>query len=76
MKNSRFLDDRNKTISSVVNGLSEPIVVDGVDYHGVMPPLPPTYSDEEAAAVINWVIATYGTEQWTTDAEEVASLRE
>lgn len=73
---SDFLADRERTIDAILNGLSGPITIDGKEYNGTMPPLPPMYDDERAAAVINYVVDRFGGGSWQTTAEEVAAIRD
>jgi len=73
---SDFLEDRERTIDAILNGLQGPITIDGKEYNGTMPPLPPMYDDETAAAVINYVVDRFGGGSWQTTAEEVAAKRD
>lgn len=73
---SDFLTDRERTIDAILNGLQGPITIDGKEYNGTMPPLPPMYDDETAAAVINYVVDRFGGGSWQTTAEEVAAIRD
>lgn len=73
---SDFLADRERTIDAIINGLQGPITIDGKEYNGTMPPLPPIYDNETAAAVINYVIDRFGGGSWQTTAEEVAAIRD
>ena len=73
---SEFLQDREQTIGAILNGLQGPITVGEKEYNGTMPPLPPIYDNEQAAAVINYVVERFGGGSWQTTAEEVAAIRE
>ena len=65
--------DLDRAISSVINGLSGPIVVNGVEYDTAMPPMA-YLSDEEVASVLTFVL-----EEWNggggVTIEQVASVR-
>ena len=65
--------DLDRAISSVINGLSGPIVVNGVEYNTAMPPMA-YLSDEEVASVLTFVL-----EEWNggggVTVEQVASVR-
>ena len=76
LADSDYLDDRTATISSVVNGLDGEIVVNGVSYNAMMPPLPPAYEDEDAAMVINYIVARFAKDAWETTPAEVSDIRE
>ena len=65
--------DLDRAISSVIHGLSGPIVVNGVEYNAAMPPMA-YLSDEEVASVLTFVL-----EEWNggggVTVEQVASVR-
>ena len=65
--------DLDRAISSVINGLSGPILVNGVEYNTAMPPMA-YLSDEEVASVLTFVL-----EEWNggggVTVEQVASVR-
>ena len=65
--------DLDRAISSIINGLSGPIVVNGVEYNTAMPPMA-YLSDEEVASVLTFVL-----EEWNggggVTVEQVASVR-
>lgn len=71
-----YLQDRDRTVRSILNGLEGPITVNGREFNGVMPPLPPAYDDETAAAVINYVVERFGGDSWHVTAEEVSGIRD
>lgn len=73
---SDFLEDKEATIASVVNGLQGEISVNGVRYNAMMPPLPPAYEDEDAAMVINYIVARFSESAWETSPAEVSDVRE
>ena len=65
--------DLDRAVSSVIHGLSGPIVVNGVEYNAAMPPMA-YLSDEEVASVLTFVL-----EEWNgggrVTVEQVASVR-
>ncbi len=66
--------DRPYLIDSLLYGLQGEIVVAGVTYNGVMPAWS-QLSDEELAAVLNYIVAMDGPEVEPFDADEVAAQR-
>ncbi|MEN3026556.1 MAG: cytochrome c [Chlorobiota bacterium] len=70
---SDYLNDKRKTIHSVVFGLSGPIVVNGKQYNGVMPAAP--YNDQDIAAVLTYVYNSFGNPGGIVTPEEVAAVR-
>jgi len=72
---SDFLDgDRKQVMSAALFGLSGPITVNGVDYNGVMPSLG-HLPDEDLAAALTYVFASWGNTGAAVSVEEVAALR-
>lgn len=53
-------------IHSILYGLVGPITVDGVSYNGVMPPWP-LLSDDEVAAVLNYIVTAWGNDALLRD---------
>ncbi len=72
---SEFLADKQKTIDAVANGLKGEITVKGKKYNSTMPPIPGSYSNADIAAVVNYVVKTFGGNAWTTTEAEVAAIR-
>ncbi len=70
---SDYLKDKNKTITSVIKGLTGPVTVNGTTFNGVMPPS--TLKDEEIAAALTYVYASWGNDGTKVTAAEVAALR-
>jgi len=61
-------------VSAVINGLSGPITVNGVDYNSVMPAL--SYlSDSDVADVVTFVMNSWGNPGGEVNAAEVAAAR-
>jgi len=69
--NDRVVNDPERVISIVLNGLNEDIEVDGVRYSGVMPPMQ-HLSNEDIAGAVNFVMTAWGNdgEQVTVDQVE------
>ena len=65
--------DLDRAISSVINGLSGPIMVNGVEYNAAMPPMA-YLSDEEVASVLTFVLEEWNGVSGVT-VEQVASVR-
>jgi nitrite reductase (NO-forming)/hydroxylamine reductase len=75
LKDSDFLQGNRKTImSAALFGLSGPITVNGVEYDGVMPSLG-YLPDEDLAAALTYVLATWDGDSAAVSVEEVAALR-
>lgn len=72
---SDFLKDKDRTIDVIVNGLSGPVTVNGEEYNGVMSSLPSIYDNEQAAAVINYVVEKFGDGSWDATASDVEAIR-
>ncbi|HEX4922549.1 MAG TPA: copper-containing nitrite reductase [Bdellovibrionales bacterium] len=70
---SDYLNDKNKAIEAVVTGLSGKIIVNGKEYHGVMPAweLP----DEDVANVLTFVYNSWGNNGSVITPDEVAKIR-
>jgi mono/diheme cytochrome c family protein len=47
-------------VDGVVNGRSGEMIVDGKKYNGVMAPIPASYTDEDVAAVVTFVMNSWG----------------
>jgi nitrite reductase (NO-forming)/hydroxylamine reductase len=72
---SDFLEgDRKQVMAAALFGLSGPITVNGVDYNGVMPSLG-HLPDEDLAAALTYVFASWGNTGAAVSVEEVAALR-
>ena len=74
LRDSDYLrEDVNRAIHAVINGLSGPIVVNGVEYNTSMPPMA-YLGDEEVAAVLTFVLEEWNGGGRVTPAE-VAAVR-
>lgn len=69
-----LLEDKVRAIRQVIKGSSGEITVNGKVYNGVMPPQVET--DEDAIAVINYVLNTWGNKGGTVTAEDAKKARE
>ncbi len=78
LANSDYLmGDRKRAILQVLNGATGEMVVNGVTYNGVMPPMGLSLSDEQIADVLNYVMNNWGnTNKIMIKPEEVAAERE
>ncbi len=59
----------------ILHGLGGPIDVGGTTFNGVMPPWGPSLSDEQVAAVTNFVRTSWSNDAETVTVERVAELR-
>jgi len=75
LADSDYLDEGgNSAVEAVINGLSGPITVNGVEYNAVMPAL--SYlSDPEVADVVTFVMNSWGNPGGEVNAAEVAAAR-
>ncbi len=69
-----FADDRMRAVEATIKGLSGPITVNGVEYNAVMPAM--NYlSDEDLAAILSYVLTSWGNSAGAITAEDVAKVR-
>jgi nitrite reductase (NO-forming)/hydroxylamine reductase len=69
-----FGDDPLVAVTAVINGLSGPITVNGVDYNAVMPNL--SYlSDNDVANIVTYVMNNWGNPGGEIQAAQVAAVR-
>jgi len=72
---SDFLQgDRRRVIGAALFGLSGPITVNGEQYNGVMPSLG-HLPDEDLAAALSYVFASWGNNLAAVSVDEVAAIR-
>ena len=72
---SDFLKGNRKAVmSAALFGLSGPVTVNGVEYHGVMPSLG-HLTDEDLAAALTYVFGSWDNDGAAVSVEEVAALR-
>ncbi|NIP17047.1 MAG: c-type cytochrome [Xanthomonadales bacterium] len=69
-----FADDPMLAVAAVVNGLSGPITVNGVDYNAVMPNLS-SLGDQDVADVVTFVLNSFGNGGGEVNAAQVAAVR-
>ncbi|MEP7251918.1 MAG: c-type cytochrome [Ginsengibacter sp.] len=75
VENSDWVNgDKHKLISVVLNGLNEPIVVNGASYNSIMPQHS-FLKDEEIAQVLTYIRMHYNNNTDSVTSEEVATLR-
>jgi len=75
LASSDFLKaDRNRAIHLVVNGLQGPIVVNGMKFNSVMPPMS-QLSDEEIADALTYAMNSWGNSFGSVSKAEVAVVR-
>lgn len=67
-----LLADKKRAVHQVLHGSSGEMVVNGVTYNNVMPPQP--VSKEQAVAVINYVLNSFGNQGGFVTMEEVADI--
>ncbi|MGE5811705.1 MAG: copper-containing nitrite reductase [Ignavibacteria bacterium] len=64
---------KERAISTIINGLQQPITVNGKSYNGIMPPQ--NLNDEQAAAVLTYVYSEWGNSGKVVTKEEVNKAR-
>lgn len=67
-----LLEDKVRAVEQVLNGSNEKMVVNGVEYHTPMTPQVDTR--EEAVAVINYVLNSFGNDGGYVTLEEVKDI--
>lgn len=68
-----LMEDKERSIRSVVKGLSGPITVNGKKYNGVMPPV--ALNDEQVANVLTYVRNSWGNSGDPVRVDEVRRVR-
>jgi nitrite reductase (NO-forming) len=69
-----LLSDRKRAIAVVLNGLSGPVTVNGVEYNSVMPPMS-QLNDDEIANILTYALNSWGNSDGVVSASEVAQVR-
>jgi nitrite reductase (NO-forming)/hydroxylamine reductase len=69
-----FTDDPLKVVTAVINGLSGPVTVNGVDYNAVMPNLS-FLADDEVADIVTYVLNNWDNAGGEINAAQVAAVR-
>ena len=72
-KSDFLLEDKDRSIRSVVKGLSGPITVSGKPFNGVMPPV--ALNDEQVANVLTYVRNSWGNTADPISVDEVRRVR-
>lgn len=72
-KSDYLMADKKRAIQQVLNGSSGEIVVNGQTYNGAMPAQP--LDDAQAAAVLTYVMNSWGNAGEEVTQEEVAAIR-
>jgi len=70
-----LMEDKMRAIDIVINGLSGPVTVNGVQYNSVMPPMS-QLNDDEIAHILTFVMNSWGNEGEMVTVEEVRKVRE
>jgi mono/diheme cytochrome c family protein len=68
-----LLSNKKRAITQLIKGTSEEITVDGKKYSGTMPAQ--ELSDDDAAAVLNYISHSFGNKGYTVTAADVKSAR-
>lgn len=74
IKTKWVLGPKNELIQIVVNGLSDPIEIDGEEYHNPMP-AHPHLTDQEVADVLTFVRNSFGNKASAVTAAEVKAVK-
>lgn len=69
-----LMADKERSIRIVIEGLSGPIKVNGVDYNNVMP-APPGMTDDQIAAVLTYIRNSWGNKGEAVTTAEVTKIR-
>lgn len=67
-------ESKRKSVEIVLNGLTGPVTVNGVDYNSVMPPMS-QLNDDEVADILTFVLNSWGNDGGVVGADEVAGIR-
>ena len=68
-----LLEDKVRAVEQVLNGSNEEMVVNGVTYRTPMPPQ--VDNKEDAVAVVNYILNTWGNDGGTVTMEEVEHIK-
>jgi glucose/arabinose dehydrogenase len=69
-----LMADKTRSIRIAIQGTSGPMVVNGVEYQGVMP-APPSLDDQQVADILTYVRSAWGNEGDAVTLAEVQSVR-
>jgi nitrite reductase (NO-forming) len=70
-----LMADKRRAIEIVLNGLTGPVTVSGEEFNSVMPPMS-QLTDDGIANILTYVLNSWGNEDGTVSALEVAEVRE
>lgn len=70
-----FADDRMRAVEATIKGLSGPITVNGVEYNAIMPTMS-HLSDKDLAAILTYVLTSWGNSAGAVTVEDIAKVRE
>ena len=68
-----MMADKNRLINLILNGSSDPMVVNGKTYQGYMPGYP--LNDQEVSDLVNYIRNSFGNKGGITTPTEVAAAR-
>ncbi len=75
LANSDYLmADQRRAVEIVLNGLSGPVTVNGIDYSSVMPAMS-QLNDDEIANILTFSLNSWGNEGGVVTTDEVAGIR-
>ncbi len=73
-KSDYLMADKRRAIEIVMNGLTGPVTVNGVDFNSVMPPMS-QLNDDEIANILTFVLNSWGNEDGEISPDDVAAVR-
>jgi nitrite reductase (NO-forming) len=73
-KSDYLMADKRRAIEIVMNGLTGPVTVNGVDFNSVMPPMS-QLNDDEIANILTFVLNSWGNEDGEIGPDDVAAVR-
>ncbi|MCF8233664.1 MAG: cytochrome c [Bacteroidales bacterium] len=68
-----LLADKKRAVEQVLNGSNEEMIVNGVTYRTPMPPQ--VDNKQDAVAVVNYILNTWGNDGGTVSMEEVEDIK-
>ncbi|MEX1002053.1 MAG: cytochrome c [Crocinitomicaceae bacterium] len=69
-----LLKDPQRALKQVLYGSDEQMTVNGVEYHGIMPPQ--DVSEEEAVAVVNYILNAWGNDGGEITESDLEKIKE
>jgi nitrite reductase (NO-forming) len=73
-KSDYLMSNPQRAIGVVLNGMSGPVKVNGVDYNSVMPPMS-QLNDDEVANILTYTLNSWGNNNGVITAKQVAEVR-